>query len=76
MEVAPTLETVVQALDALYHNPDIGGKEKASIWLGELQRSVCLMASCKVFSGDNTRFYAFMTPPLGMYCNENAIFQK
>ena len=40
MEAAPSLETVFQALYALYRNPDISGKEKASIWLGELQRSV------------------------------------
>lgn len=40
MESQPTLETVVQALNALYHNPDATGKEKASLWLGELQKSV------------------------------------
>ncbi|KAK3585736.1 hypothetical protein CHS0354_020305 [Potamilus streckersoni] len=36
----PSLETVYQALQALYNNPDFVGKEKASVWLGELQRSV------------------------------------
>ncbi|KAL4233679.1 Transportin-3 [Mactra antiquata] len=40
METAPSLETVNQALQALYNNPDVVGKEKASVWLGELQRSV------------------------------------
>ena len=40
MDAAPPLETVFQALAALYRNPDIAGKEKASVWLGELQRSV------------------------------------
>ncbi|ESO89343.1 hypothetical protein LOTGIDRAFT_177445 [Lottia gigantea] len=40
MEQAPTLETVCQALQALYNNPDTTGKEKASVWLGELQKSV------------------------------------
>ncbi len=40
MESMPQLETVFQALNALYRNPDIDGKEKASVWLGELQRSV------------------------------------
>ncbi|KAK3097484.1 hypothetical protein FSP39_010037 [Pinctada imbricata] len=40
MESEPSLETVHQALQALYNNPDIHGKEKASVWLGELQRSV------------------------------------
>ncbi|XP_050391682.1 transportin-3 [Patella vulgata] len=40
MEQAPTLDTVCQALQALYNNPDMAGKEKASVWLGELQKSV------------------------------------
>lgn len=40
MDSQPTLETVVQALNALYQNPDPVGKEKASLWLGELQKSV------------------------------------
>ena len=41
MESPPSLETVYQALQALYNEPDVSGKEKASVWLGELQRSVC-----------------------------------
>ncbi|XP_070539739.1 transportin-3-like [Ptychodera flava] len=40
MEAAPTLETVVQAVQTLYHSPDLSAKEKASKWLGDLQRSV------------------------------------
>lgn len=36
----PSLQTVVQAIHALYRHPDTSGKEKASVWLGELQRSV------------------------------------
>ncbi|KAL5010143.1 hypothetical protein ScPMuIL_012448 [Solemya velum] len=40
MESQPSIETVNQALHALYNNPDVVGKEKASVWLGELQRSV------------------------------------
>ncbi|XP_029646320.1 transportin-3 [Octopus sinensis] len=40
MESPPPLETVHQALQALYNNPDVSGKENASVWLGELQRSV------------------------------------
>lgn len=40
MDSEPSLETVGQALHALYNNPDVSGKEKASVWLGELQRSV------------------------------------
>ena len=40
METLPSIETVSQALNALYHNPDVAGKEKASVWLGELQGSV------------------------------------
>ncbi|KAH7986571.1 hypothetical protein HPB49_025903 [Dermacentor silvarum] len=37
----PSLQAVVQAIHALYRQPDTTGKEKASVWLGELQRSVC-----------------------------------
>ncbi|XP_074655394.1 transportin-3-like isoform X2 [Tubulanus polymorphus] len=40
MDSQPSVETVFQALTALYHNPDTAGKERASIWLGELQKSV------------------------------------
>ncbi|XP_012941104.1 transportin-3 [Aplysia californica] len=40
MDSAPSIETVNQALQALYNNPDVTGKEKASVWLGELQKSV------------------------------------
>ena len=40
MDAAPSLETVLQALHTLYHGDDGGGKEKASVWLGELQKSV------------------------------------
>lgn len=36
----PSLATVYQAVQALYHDPDPAGKERASVWLGELQRSV------------------------------------
>lgn len=40
MDQAPSVETVLQAVQALYNNPDVMGKEKASVWLGELQKSV------------------------------------
>ncbi|KAH3738663.1 transportin-3-like [Dreissena polymorpha] len=40
MESPPSIETVQQALQALYSDPDVVGKERASVWLGELQRSV------------------------------------
>uniref|UniRef100_A0A4X2K2B4 Transportin 3 n=1 Tax=Vombatus ursinus TaxID=29139 RepID=A0A4X2K2B4_VOMUR len=36
----PSLQLVYQAVQALYHDPDPSGKERASFWLGELQRSV------------------------------------
>ena len=48
MDTAPSLETVVQAVQALYNNPDVSGKEKASVWLGELQKSVCTVANLPV----------------------------
>ncbi|GFU37610.1 transportin-3 [Nephila pilipes] len=40
MDSQPTLQIVCQAIYALYHNPDTAEKEKASNYLGELQRSV------------------------------------
>ncbi|KAI4788626.1 hypothetical protein KUCAC02_035737 [Chaenocephalus aceratus] len=40
MEGKPNLTLVFQAVQALYHDPDPAGKERASVWLGELQRSV------------------------------------
>ncbi|TWW64393.1 Transportin-3 Importin-12 [Takifugu flavidus] len=36
----PSLALVYQAIQALYHDPDPAGKERASVWLGELQRSM------------------------------------
>ncbi|XP_030630141.1 transportin-3 isoform X1 [Chanos chanos] len=36
----PSLSLVYQAVQALYHDPDPAGKERASVWLGELQRSM------------------------------------
>lgn len=36
----PSLALVYRAVQALYHDPDPAGKERASVWLGELQRSV------------------------------------
>ncbi|KAK7896713.1 hypothetical protein WMY93_022038 [Mugilogobius chulae] len=36
----PSLPLVYQAVQALYHDPDPSGKERASVWLGELQRSM------------------------------------
>ena len=41
----PNLALVYQAVQALYHDPDPTGKERASVWLGELQRSVGKRAS-------------------------------
>ena len=40
MNEIPAIEIVYEALEALYHNPDPASKEKASQWLGELQKSV------------------------------------
>ncbi|GFG31613.1 hypothetical protein Cfor_03192, partial [Coptotermes formosanus] len=40
MNSPPPLDTVYQAVFTLYHNPEPTEKEKASQWLGELQRSV------------------------------------
>ena len=55
MEAGPSIDSVLQALDALYHQPDAEGKHKASLWLTELQSSVCLIVYsikriCTVFA--------------------------
>lgn len=36
------IETMYDALISLYHYPDPTSKVKASQWLGELKKSVCL----------------------------------
>jgi hypothetical protein len=43
MNSSPPLDAVYQAVFTLYHNPDPTEKEKASLWLGELQRSVSIV---------------------------------
>jgi len=43
VEALPSVDSVLQALDALYHQPDAEGKHKASLWLTELQSSVCFV---------------------------------
>ncbi|XP_042201062.1 transportin-3-like [Callorhinchus milii] len=40
MEGEVTLDAVYQAVQALYHHPDPQGKERASAWLGEFQKSM------------------------------------
>lgn len=41
------METVYQAISALYDNPNASEKEKASLWLGDVQKSVCKPYSLK-----------------------------
>ena len=50
MDSAPSIETVLVALNGLYRNPDTTGKEKASVWLGELQKSVSYAATAGGYS--------------------------
>ncbi|XP_038639310.1 transportin-3-like isoform X3 [Scyliorhinus canicula] len=40
MEGEVSLDSVYQAVQALYHHPDPQGKERASAWLGEFQKSM------------------------------------
>ncbi|CAG9785869.1 unnamed protein product [Diatraea saccharalis] len=37
---SPTMDTIYQAISALYDNPNASEKEKASIWLGDVQKSI------------------------------------
>lgn len=39
------METVYEAIGALYDNPNANEKEKASLWLGDMQKSVSLLRS-------------------------------
>jgi hypothetical protein len=34
------MDTIYQAISALYDNPNASEKEKASLWLGNIQKSV------------------------------------
>lgn len=36
------MDTVYQAISALYDNPNANEKEKASVWLGDIQKSVSM----------------------------------
>lgn len=38
----PTIDTIYQAISALYDNPNASEKEKASLWLGDMQKSVSI----------------------------------
>ena len=57
MEGPPSLDTVIQALDTLYHNPNVSGKEEASIWLGKLQGSVCFAVNYELYIVGCALFY-------------------
>lgn len=48
MESKPSLDLVYAAVSALYNNPNSTEKERASQWLGELQKSVSFPL-CSVF---------------------------
>lgn len=61
----PSLPLVYQAVQALYHDPDPAGKERASVWLGELQRSVRTRA---IRNGPNApRYYFTRFTNIAMY---------
>ena len=66
MDSAPSLDVVFQALAALYRNPDITGKEKASVWLGELQRSVSCM-----FNQRRLNYHVTKSPLELLYINQS-----
>jgi hypothetical protein len=40
MDSPPSVDTVCAAIATLYHNPDRTEKDKASVWLQTLQKSV------------------------------------
>lgn len=51
MDQPPNLEIVYLAVHTLYHDPTSGEKEKASQWLGDLQKSVCTHTNTQYFHG-------------------------
>lgn len=55
MESKPSLDLVYAAVSALYNNPNSTEKERASQWLGELQKSVSSLL-ISVFYGIFTAF--------------------
>lgn len=58
---APSIEMVYQAISALYDNPNGEEKEKASIWLGDVQKSVSICFL--IYFLDNYKCYKlFMLP--------------
>jgi len=42
MDSEPSMDTVIQALNVLYHQPEAAGKEKASAYLNDMQKSVII----------------------------------
>lgn len=58
MEEKPTSDTVYEAIHALYNNPDPAAKEKASQWLGQLQKSVTSWINRPYAYGLNSRIHS------------------
>lgn len=50
MDIAPSVDTVFQAVNVLYKGQDTVSKEKASIWLGEFQNSVIFLNFLLLFA--------------------------
>lgn len=44
------MDTIYQAISALYDNPNKIEKEKASIWLADVQKSVSIFFSSTLFT--------------------------
>lgn len=49
MDQPPTLDMVHMAVFALYNNPNSSEKEKASQWLGDLQKSVRISIFSRIY---------------------------
>lgn len=49
----PSVEPVINALQALYSNPDPAAKEQANAWLSEFQKSVSTLQS-QISSNEST----------------------
>lgn len=57
----PSIETVYQAVYTLFKDSNVTEKEKASLWLGEFQKSVSLTINLQCLPPVlNTKVYFFL----------------
>lgn len=70
MEDSPSIETVYEAIYALYNqNTNPAEKQRASNWLNEMQKSVCNVSTVRFMTKKSISFfYRFMRGKYLMNC--------